>query len=200
MSRQHRKRPKLFYIDAVCEEQRSPNQCHGAEFITSTVSSMDIMELQRSAASNNHFLALLALKVGFVQLEEILQICQVIPPESGPWRKELATELLQQTCTCAHTTTSLLDTLRALLLLPVSSLPQQQQYPYPDVLSRVLQHGDKCQQPFAGCLAPPTATCLECSCPLQQHNRPCYITLYTAHGPMPLKKVELRCQHQLWYY
>ena len=48
---------------------------------------------------------------------------------------------------------------------------------------------------FAGCLAPPKSYCVQCGSVLQKSNKLTSITLYTISGPLPLKKVELRCRH-----
>lgn len=56
------------------------------------------------------------------------QIIDVIPPESGMWREELALELLQQTC-LQPPSAIMTDALKALLGVSASCLPQQlQQY------------------------------------------------------------------------
>ena len=42
-------------------------------------------------------------------------------------------------------------------------------------------------------LAPPTTICVECSTPLQVHNKPTSVICYTLKGPLPAAKLTLRC-------
>ena len=193
------KRKRLrFDIDKVEITELSCSSTSFAQFLTS-IASASVEELHRISSSTDDFLGLLSIKVGFVNVEEMLQIMRVVPSECGPWRERLAFQLLQ----LIHPTpTPLADALKTLLQYHSTSLPQQQrqqQALYSDTLDRILQ-SDASQPPFAGCLAPPTSHCLECGNSLQSNNEPCYITMYTMSGPIPLKKVELRCRQCNLFY
>jgi len=46
---------------------------------------------------------------------------------------------------------------------------------------------------FAGCIAPPTASCVRCNGELTKHNSPTLVSFYRINSPLPFLKVELCC-------
>ena len=131
---------------------------------------------------------LLSLKYDYRLIHDMIQVSKVVPMECGPWRRPLCMELLQLIRTLPS---SAEEVMSAILACNVSNTGGQTA-PYYDVLKKVLKKEQNV--PFAGCLAPPTSICLQCHCSLQKLNNPSLVTLYTAVGPIPLKKVDLRCR------
>ena len=51
----------------------------------------------------------------------------------------------------------------------------------------------KLSDPHQMFLAPPVNSCLNCGSVLSTHNQPCNVICYTWNGPLPAKKLTLKC-------
>lgn len=150
-------------------------------------------------------LLLAGLKFGFRYLENLMSTLSVVPEEAGPWRSDVILTLL----TTLQSPQELSPEQKNLAVFISKSIfkdgfPGHQQC-HSEIFSRVLKSSStqlsKANQiniasllPFAGCICPPTKTCLLCQQDLQKNNKPCIVTNYLVNGPLPFLKVELRCR------
>ena len=110
------------------------------------------------------------LRFGSIFANDIVSICTVVPVTCGPWRAEIAKELLGLLIPSQSEgiDTALSACLKRTLVDPRAN--------YESVFSRVLDAGRTGISPFAGYLAPPTAVCYSCQGALQKNNRPVIVT------------------------
>ena len=138
-------------------------------------------------------------------IENLMSILSVVPEEAGPWRIDIVDALLS-----ALQSPQELNPEQKKISLFISKSFFKNGFPghkqcYSEVFSRALQYSSTQQLqanqtnitsllPFAGCVCPPTKTCLLCHQELQKNNKPCVVTYYLVNGPLPVLKVELRCR------
>jgi len=148
------------------------------------------------------------LKFGLKFVENLLLLLRVIPEESGPWRREVASSLLTMLDgkPLDSEKTRILNIALESSQFKKDTGGQKIESYYIQTLSTAIKNTDDEQssatsqackwglQPFAGCIAPPTKHCFVCSGQLTKHNKPCRVTYYLASGPLPFIKVELRCR------
>ena len=155
--------------------------------------------------STDNILLLSGLKFGFRFIENLMSILSVVPEEAGPWRIDIVNSLLN-----ALQSPQELNPEQKEISMFMSKSFYKNGFPghkpcYSEVFSRVLQYSSTQQLqanqtninsllPFAGCVSPPTKTCLLCHQELQKNNKPCIVTYYLVNGPLPVLKVELRCR------
>ena len=148
-------------------------------------------------------LPLLYVKFGMEYIEDLRLIFSVVPVECGPWRKEIIIDLLQRVRK-HQLNASELKAVDAYLQADENGshsfsndLPTQHRYIQPQVvLEKMVLDADV----YGGCICPPTSVCYECGNALSKNNKPSRVTLYTLNGPLPMKKIELRCRHCNIYY
>ena len=153
--------------------------------------------------SPDNILSLSGLKFGFRFVENLMSILSVVPEEAGPWRSEIILVLLNT----LQSPNELSPEQKDVALFISQSIYKNgfagHRQCYSEVFSHVLNFSNHLQSnqssiasllPFAGCIGPPTKTCLLCHQELQKNNKPCIITHYLVNGPLPFLKVELRCR------
>ena len=187
-SGQNNKR-RRFNIDEVQAESKLPILSKIDTILRCTLTVQDICEDSENLEEQT-ILSLLSLKMGFECLEAMFQVLKVIPKEYGPWREEMARDMFQLLNLDSEVTASALKVLMrcqtSVLVKPVD---------YTDILHRLLLQQDRdFKDIFAGCLTPPIQACICCGEGLQKSNVPSAVTLFTIKGPVPLRKVELRCR------
>ena len=147
--------------------------------------------------SPDNILSLSGLKFGFRYVDNLMSILSVVPEEAGPWRSEVILLLLNTLQSPNELSAEQKDV--AILLsqsIYKNGFPGYQQC-YSEVFAHVLNSSRHLQSnqsniasllPFAGCICPPTKTCLICHEELQKNNKPCIITYYLVNGPLPFNQ------------
>ena len=135
------------------------------------------VDVNCACATNDEFWAIMMFRFGSIFANDIVSICTVVPVTCGPWRAEIAKELLGLLTPSQSEgiDTALSACLKCALVDPRAN--------YESVFSRVLDAGRTGISPFAGCLAPPTAVCYSCQGALQKNNRPVMVTYFTVSVP-----------------
>ena len=145
--------------------------------------------------SKAELISVMYLKFGFDFVEDLRLVLSVVSEECGPWRKEMVVDLLQR--------------VRNVTLSPKDVEVVEVCINEPDLSSRVsctnvlpvqlsqliLEKRVMIGDAYGGCISPPTSICYQCGFKLAKNNKPIDVTLFTATGSLPMKKVELRCRH-----
>lgn len=148
-----------------------------------------------------------AFKFGYSFIKNVISALSVIPDESGPWRPDLMKFL-----TSLLTENKRLNSEQECIVNAIlqSSTRNNKLFGhgecYKQVFAQIVENTEppatispteQCDMKFplfAGCIAPPTKSCLVCHNDLKKHNNPSPVTYYLPSGPLPFVKVELRCR------
>lgn len=185
------KKRHRFNINQVEEKNNLPSILSKIDSIMKTTTAEGICKCTESLEEQK-ILSLLSLILGYKCMEDIINVLNVVPNECGPWREELATDML-------HLLNSEVNSaVLKVLMRCQTSLLLNKSVDYFDSLQRILIHcADDYDHEgiFAGCLAPPVDACISCGGCLQKSNSPSLVTLFTIKGPVPLKKSSFGVDH-----
>ena len=183
----NRKRKRRFSFGELESEFEAGNESR--RLLEDGKDKLSGVDVNCASVTNDEFWAIMMLRFGSIFANDIVSICTVVPVTCGPWRAEIAKELLGL---LTPSQSEVIDTALSACLKRALVDPRTN---YESVFSRVLDAGKTGISPFAGCLAPPTAVCYNCQGVLQKNNRPVMVTYFTVSGAIPVKKVELRCRN-----
>lgn len=143
------------------------------------------------------FLFFVGVKLGLEFIDDLRAVLSVVPLQCGPWRKQMVIDLLGSVrkfdLTTSEQDAAAICVSRGVSIDVPVPLTSQYELILQKALKKTTPDLDR-SQVYGGCLAPPTISCEYCGAHLQKNNPPTSVTLYTSTGPIPMKKVELRCR------
>jgi len=151
--------------------------------------------------NSDEVISFAVLKFGYKFVCDVFTALKVIPVESGAWRSKivkLLVNLLTGRDQLDNNQEYMMDSLLRIENFSCNRQGHGGDYTYCDQIynkisvNNAVNTNPKRKYPiFAGCIAPPTASCVRCNGELTKHNSPSY---YRINGPLPFLKVELRCR------